>query len=220
MRAKEEAQRLGSAIASSSFVQGAAAGASDFAKTAGNQMSNVAGQINWRGAASQSYSMISTVAMAAAAAAAGVVARCNCVDILKLEIFVTAYQSIALFFTTISSQALENAKLVWGNLSTIISFEWGYTFSFNPVYVYVLVAILAIAIIVAFIWMVCQACRNVPDEFVDGHESKSWEEIKEESSYTVMGIQYILVAAMGVYLPVARVCMQIFICDGSMAIVL
>jgi len=215
--AKEQATRLGAAIASSSFAQGAASSAADFTRSAGNQMASIAGQINWQGAAKSSYSMISTVAVAAAAAAAGVVAKCNCVDILKLEIFVTAYQSIALFFTTISSQALENAKVVWGNLSTIISFEWGYTFSFNPIYVYVLIAVLALLVVGAFIWMVCKACSNVPDQMVDGHESKTWEDIKSESSYTVMAIQYILVAAMGIYLPVARVCIQIFICDGSMA---
>jgi len=110
----------------------------------------------------------------AAAAALGVASSCT--GLLEAEVIRDVFQPISLVFASIRSQALENAKIFYGNVASLFSLDLSYITDglVSPVTMYIIIGILALIVIIAFIWMVYTSFANNPDPFIDGHESKDW----------------------------------------------
>lgn len=215
--ARQQALQIGTALAQSSVGRRVAMGAAEFASTSGNLLESLPPlSIPWDRVGSMYDQSAATLAVAAAAAL-GVAQSCG--GLLQLEVIRDVFQPISLMFSSIRSQALENAKIFYGNVASIFSLDFSYITEglISPVTMYIIIGILALLVVIAFIWMVWTSLANNPDPFVDGHESKDWVQQADESSYKVLAIQYILTAALSLYLPVGRSVLQIFVCDGSLA---
>jgi len=103
-------------------------------------------------------------------------------------------------------------------VATLISFDWDFTFSINPVYVIIAIVIVAVIVIIAYIWMMCTArsLSGDTDELKHGAEAKTWEEIAEERKRTIQAIKIITTASLSIYLPVSKMTMQVMACDYAL----
>jgi hypothetical protein len=200
------------AVANSEAVRAGAAGAASFLHAA-KDTAGAAGAVAWD-AAGQAYEVSReglAVAMAAAAGGAAFIWQ----ELIKLEIFRDVYQALSLIFSTVAKAALEATTNLFNYLASLINFNWDFTFNINPIYIIGLVAVIAVIVIIAYIWMMCVATglSADTDEIKHGAEAKSWEQLAEEKKRTIRAIKLIMTAALSIYLPVAKMVVQLLSCD-------
>jgi hypothetical protein len=78
-------------------------------------------------------------------------ACCAAFDFMKLEIFRDFYQTVSLFFSNISTEAMKSAKIVWGNLAGLISFDFSFVIPAIPqVYIFGAIGVAAFLTVILF----------------------------------------------------------------------
>jgi hypothetical protein len=133
-------------------------------------------------------------------------------DWLKLDVARDFAQTIALFFSSVFSEALQQAKIVWGNVTNVISFDLGFVFRIDPLPIYITLLVLAAVVMIAFTAFLCLSLCSTHDAIREGHEHRSWSRKAKENRNRIRFTKVILFVAASAYLPVSRVVMQIFAC--------
>jgi hypothetical protein len=159
-------------------------------------------------------------AVAAAMAVLGGISVGGCmgkIPCIKIEILRDFYQTIALFFASIANGAMEQGKAIWGNVSGLISLDFGFVVNTEQIIAImtVVLAILGIVLVFVGIYAVYKSNAINPDELSQGHEAEDWEQLKAEQKRTVQFIQYFITAMMSAYLPISRSSFQILACDPT-----
>jgi len=155
--------------------------------------------------------------LAVAAAAMAGAAR-QMVDWVKFDVIRDFFQTVSLFFAAIASTAIAQAKVVWGNISNVLSVNLNFVIPSIPPYViYAVLAAIGVIMMIIFVWFARHALKETADEIREGNEAKTWDKMKKERKNFVLFMKYTLIILMSAYLPVSRVCVQILACETSMA---
>ena len=150
----------------------------------------------------------------ALATAAG--ATVSLFSFVKLEVLRDFAQLLSLFIAGVAYDAMRSAKLVFGNVSSIISLDISFVVpSLNPLYIYITIVVIAVLLILAYLWAMCMTSSLQMDEIRQGKEAKTWDVLATESKRTLTAIKYIFTAAFSLYLPVSRSAFQLLVCDAT-----
>ena len=153
-----------------------------------------------------------TYALAAAAGAA-----VSLLDLIKIEVIRDFFQFLGLFISNLASGAMESANVVFGRIANIISFDLSFVVpSISPTVIYVIIAIFAIIIIIAYGWALWATSSMQADEIRQGKEAENFDKLIETKKRTITAVKYILTAAFSAYLPVSRSAIQVLRCDSTM----
>jgi hypothetical protein len=138
--------------------------------------------------------------------------------VIKIELIRDFYQTASLFFASIASEAMKNAKAIWGNISGLISFDFGFVIDSQDLKVAMIVILGIVGVLLLFCGCAAVMAAKAldPDELADGHESQNWKELKEQNKKTVGFIRYFMLIGMSAYLPISRSAFQILACDPTL----
>jgi len=167
--------------------------------------------VDWSASALSAAHTVSREQLLTLTATAATVASAA-IDWLKLDVARDFAQTISLFFSSVFSEALLQAKLVWGNVTNVISFDLGFVFRIDPLPIYITLLVLAAVVMVAFTVFLCMSLCSTHDAIREGHEHRSWSRKAKENRNRIRFTKIILFVAASAYLPVSRVVMQVFSC--------
>jgi hypothetical protein len=174
-----------------------------------------AGLATW-GAVPAVFSMTSDALAVAAASAAGVAVQLW--SLVKLEVLRDVQQTLSLLFSAIASSAIESSKAFFGNVSNLVALDLNFVIpAIPPSAMYAIFGVLGLALFLCFLVVSCVAGCYQPDEIREGAEAKTWDKLGKEKPWLPATIKYTIIAALSLYLPVARSVVQILACDASMA---
>ncbi len=114
-----------------------------------------------------------TLAYALASAAGAAV---SLFSLVKLEVLRDFFQLLSLFIANVATTAMADAKLVFGNVSSIISLDWSFVIpSINPGVIYGIIFAVALILVLAYLWAMFQTRSLQMDEIREGKEVKTWD---------------------------------------------
>ena len=116
-----------------------------------------------------------TLVLALASAAGAAV---SLFSLVKLEVLRDFFQLLSLFIANVATSAMEDAKIVFGNVSSIISLDWSFAIpSINPGVIYAIILVVALILILAYLWAMFQTRSLQMDEIREGKEVKTWDQL-------------------------------------------
>ncbi|CAD7955279.1 unnamed protein product [Amoebophrya sp. A120] len=154
-----------------------------------------------------------------ALAGATVTGCAACMDLIKLEIFRDVFQALGLFFSKLFAGLSEGAGAVgaaiWGFVGNLIAIDWGAMIPVETLIIIgiVLLVIVAVLVVISFAYFLYVAITQQQDELREGHEAESWSDKKKTQGRKVWFMTQVLTAALSIYLPLTRTCIEILYCD-------
>lgn len=165
---------------------------------------------------SAAYKASSAELAAAVGALTGV--ALSMVDWVKFDVIRDYFQVVSLFFGQISSTAMAQAKVLWGNLSNIISFDLHFVAPTIPAgVIYAILGAFALVVLILLLAFQGTASNATADEVREGHEAVTWDKQKKQNARFVQFLKYTLILLISGYLPVSRAAISILSCDPSTA---
>jgi hypothetical protein len=110
----------------------------------------------------------------ALASAAG--AAVSLFSFVKIEVLRDFFQLLSLFIANVATSAMKDAKIVFGNVASIISLDWAFVIpAISPGIIYALILGVALILICVYVWAMLQTRSLQMDEIREGKEVKTWD---------------------------------------------
>jgi hypothetical protein len=133
-------------------------------------------------------------------------------DWLKVDVARDFAQTVALFFSSVFSEPLQQAKAVWGNITNVIALDLGFVFNIDPLPIYITLLTLASLVMLALLVFMCLSLCTTHDAIREGHEHRTWSRKAKDNRCRVTTMKAILFVAASAYLPISKVVLQMFAC--------
>jgi hypothetical protein len=137
-------------------------------------------------------------------------------DWVRFDVLISFWQVVSLFFASIVSEAIARAKAFFGNVANLFSMDWSFTIpQIPPVIIFSIIAISSMVLLCCFFCAFWRALSftSAADEIRRGPDAKTWAVRAKENKRSLQWIKYSLLAALSLYLPLSRICIQVFTCD-------
>lgn len=115
----------------------------------------------------------------------------------------------------IASSAIASAKTFFGNVANFFSIDWAFSIpSIPPGVIFVLIGVLAAIVMCTLCCSFTAGLRASAsiDEIRQGPEAQTWVQIARKNKTRTRLMKYSLLAALALYLPVTRTCIDVFAC--------
>lgn len=167
--AAASAASTGKQAVSSTLTAGVAAGTSFW----GSSMASGAKLLDFTPPDGMYAQSRSTLVYALASAAGAAV---SLFSLVKLEVLRDFFQLLSLFIANVATSAMADAKIVFGNVSSVISLDLAFVIpSINPGVIYAIILIVALILLLAYLWAMFQTRSLQMDEIREGKEVKTWD---------------------------------------------
>ncbi len=166
------------------------------------------------------YTLPRASAAAALAAATGTVSAVAAAakHWLKLEVLIDFAQVLSLFIANLSSEAMRDAEAVFGRATAFLALDWNVAFpklTDYPLYLYGGLGVLAMLILLVYLWVMSLTRALHADELRQGREAMGWDKLRKVHPWRLWWIEKVLTVSFVAYLPVSRTAMQVLVCAPS-----